>query len=240
MGMLSSHAETSNYWLRPRKVNDLYGMRYALLLLNTVLGDGMSSKLFQSVRESLGLVYTIYSSPEFLINAGVFAIGFATEPKDMGKAVKEINKQVKLLKKDGLSRSEMEFAKANLRGSILLGLESTNTRMANLSRQLMYGKHGESIYGTRGGPFLPASWGTSTRRGNTIYLHVLNWSGDKLALPAIPARVVKASVLGGGTAHVAQSAHGIEVSVPAAARDGMDTVVALQLDSPAAALKTVR
>jgi predicted Zn-dependent peptidase len=119
--------------------------RYALLLLNTVLGDGMSSKLFQSVRESLGLVYTIYSSPEFLINAGVFAIGFATEPKDMGKAVKEINKQVKLLKKDGLSRSEMEFAKANLRGSILLGLESTNTRMANLSRQLMYGKHGESI-----------------------------------------------------------------------------------------------
>jgi predicted Zn-dependent peptidase len=110
--------------------------RYALLLLNTVLGDGMSSKLFQSVRESLGLVYTIYSSPEFLINAGVFAIGFATEPKDMGKATKEINKQIKALQKTGLSRSEMDFAKANLRGSILLGLESSNTRMANLSRQL--------------------------------------------------------------------------------------------------------
>jgi predicted Zn-dependent peptidase len=119
--------------------------RYALLLLNTVLGDGMSSKLFQSVRESLGLVYTIYSSPEFLINAGVYAIGFATEPKDIGKAVKEINKQITLLKKHGLSKDEMEFAKANLRGSILLGLESTNTRMANLSRQLMYGKEGETI-----------------------------------------------------------------------------------------------
>lgn len=119
--------------------------RYALLLLNTVLGDGMSSKLFQSVRESLGLVYTIYSSPEFLINAGVFAIGFATEPKDMGKATREINKQIKALQKTGLSRSEMDFAKANLRGSILLGLESSNTRMANLSRQLLYGKAGESI-----------------------------------------------------------------------------------------------
>jgi predicted Zn-dependent peptidase len=119
--------------------------RYALLLLNTVLGDGMSSKLFQSVREALGLVYTIYSSPEFLINAGVFAIGFATEPKDIGKAAKEINKQLKALRKDGLSRAEMDFAKANLRGSILLGLESTNTRMANLSRQLLYGKAGESI-----------------------------------------------------------------------------------------------
>jgi alpha-L-fucosidase len=102
------------------------------------------------------------------------------------------------------------------------------------------GKHGESIYGTRGGPFLPGSWGASTRRGNTIYLHVLNWSGDKLALPAIPARVARASVLGGGTARVVQSAQGIEVAVPAATRDAMDTVVALQLDSPAGALKPVR
>ncbi len=119
--------------------------RYALLLLNTILGDGMSSKLFQSVREALGLVYTIYSSPDFMINAGVYAIGFATEPKDMGKAVKEINKQLGLLKKHGLTRDEMDFAKANLRGSILLGLESSNTRMANLSRQMMYGEKGESI-----------------------------------------------------------------------------------------------
>ncbi len=119
--------------------------RYALLLLNTILGDGMSSKLFQSVRESLGLVYTIYSSPEFLINAGIYAIGFATEPKDINKAVKEICRQLTLLKKHGLKKDEMDFAKNNLRGSILLGLESTNTRMANISRQLMYGHKGETI-----------------------------------------------------------------------------------------------
>jgi predicted Zn-dependent peptidase len=119
--------------------------RYALLLLNTILGDGMSSKLFQSVRESLGLVYTIYSSPEFLINAGIYAIGFATEPKDINKAVREISRQLTLLKKHGLKKDEMDFAKANLRGSILLGLESTNTRMANISRQLMYGHKGETI-----------------------------------------------------------------------------------------------
>ena len=55
-----------------------------------------------------------------------------------------------------------------------------------------------------------------------------------------PARVVRASVLGGGTAKVGQSARGIEIAVPAAARDDMDTVVALQLDSPAAALAPVR
>jgi predicted Zn-dependent peptidase len=119
--------------------------RFALLLLNCVLGDGMSSKLFQSVREKLGLVYNIYSNPEFLINAGSFAIGFATEPKDLPKAVKEINKQVRELKKGGLKASELEFAKRNIQGGILLGLESTSTRMATLSRQVMYGSAEETV-----------------------------------------------------------------------------------------------
>lgn len=119
--------------------------RYALLLLNCVLGDGMSSKLFQSVREKLGLVYNIYSNPEFLINAGVFAVGFATEPKDLPRAVKEVNKQISLLKKSGLKASELEFAKRNIQGGILLGLESTSTRMATLSRQVMYGSAEETV-----------------------------------------------------------------------------------------------
>jgi predicted Zn-dependent peptidase len=143
--------------LEPRSVNQVTAVlggpsydwnhpnRYALLLLNCVLGDGMSSKLFQSVREALGLVYNIYSNPEFLINAGVFAIGFATEPKDLPRALKEINRQVGLLRKGGLKPSELEFAKANIRGGILLGLESTSTRMATLSRQLMYGRTEETV-----------------------------------------------------------------------------------------------
>jgi alpha-L-fucosidase len=102
------------------------------------------------------------------------------------------------------------------------------------------GKYGESIYDTRGGPFLPGTWGASTHRGKTIYVHVLNWTGDKLALPAIPARVVRASVLGGGAAKVEQSARGIELTVPPSARNDIDTVVALQLDSPAEAIAPVR
>ncbi|WP_322403332.1 alpha-L-fucosidase [Massilia luteola] len=102
------------------------------------------------------------------------------------------------------------------------------------------GKHGDSIYGTRGGPFLPGSWGASTYRGNTIYVHVLHWNGATLTLPAIPARVVRASVLGGGAASVAQSARGVEIAVAPDARDDMDTVVALQLASPAAAIAPVR
>ena len=102
------------------------------------------------------------------------------------------------------------------------------------------GKYGESIYDTRGGPFLPGAWGASTHRGKTVYVHVLNWTGDRLALPALPARVVRASVLGGGAAKVEQSTRGIELTVPLAARNDIDTVVALQLDSPAEALAPVR
>lgn len=102
------------------------------------------------------------------------------------------------------------------------------------------GKHGSSIYATRGGPFLPGAYGVSTHRDQTIFVHVLNWPADKLVLPAIAARVTGASVLTGGEVRFTQGEHGIELSVPASARDGIDTVIALQLDSPAAAIKPVK
>ncbi|KQV90227.1 hypothetical protein ASD15_23170 [Massilia sp. Root351] len=102
------------------------------------------------------------------------------------------------------------------------------------------GKHGESIYETRGGPFLPAEYGASTHRGKTVYVHVLSWPKDKLALPPIPAKIVGASVLGGGKAVLTQTGRGIELSVPPAARSDIDTVIALELDSPAEAIVPVR
>jgi len=101
------------------------------------------------------------------------------------------------------------------------------------------GKYGESIYDTRGGPFLPAQYGASTHRGNTIYVHVLDWPKGKLMLPSIPAKIVRASVLGGAAAAFSQTANGIELSVPAAARSDMDTVIALELDSPASTIRPV-
>jgi alpha-L-fucosidase len=102
------------------------------------------------------------------------------------------------------------------------------------------GKHGESIYGTRGGPYLPGEFGVSTRSGNTIYLHVLKWPGEKLSLPAIPAKVVRATVVGGGAVEVSQSASALTVAVPEGARDPIDTVIALQLDAPASSLALVK
>jgi len=111
-------------------------------------------------------------------------------------------------------------------------------------------KHGESIYGTRGGPFVAPDmgkrqfghdrtrfqmpgggwWGGSTRNGNIIYLHILRWPADTITLPPIKPRIVKHNVLTGGEATLKQTDTGIEVSVPVARRDALDTIVKLELD----------
>jgi len=119
--------------------------RLALILLNLVLGDGMSSRLFQSVREERGLVYSIYSNTEFMVGCGVFSIGLATEAGDLPKALAAISGELKRLKKEGLSAKELKEAKRNLRGSVLLGLESTNNRMGSLARQIFYGQGLEEV-----------------------------------------------------------------------------------------------
>ncbi len=95
-------------------------------------------------------------------------------------------------------------------------------------------RHGESIYGTRGGPFLPGAYGVSTHRDRTIYLHVFNWPGDTLRLPAIKPKVLRVSV---GT--VTQTEQGIEITVAPSQRDEIDTVVALELDQPADVVSSV-
>ena len=94
-------------------------------------------------------------------------------------------------------------------------------------------EYGGSIYGTRGGPFKPGSYGVSTRKGKIIYLHLLDSPDDLLRLPAIPARVLRARVLSGGKAQVHQSDAGIEITLSKSAQQPLDTVVALELDRPA-------
>jgi alpha-L-fucosidase len=100
-------------------------------------------------------------------------------------------------------------------------------------------KYGETIYETRGGPFKPGPWGASTRKGNDIYLHILQWRGDSAKLAPIPAKIVKSSVLTGGFVQVIQTDEYIEVKVPPADRDEIDTIVALTLDKPASEIKAI-
>ncbi len=94
-------------------------------------------------------------------------------------------------------------------------------------------QYGESILGTRGGPFKPGGYGASTRKGNTIYLHIREWDQESLRLPPIAARVVSSRVVTGGTVAVKQSANGLDISVPAGDRQPLDTIVALELDGDA-------
>jgi alpha-L-fucosidase len=102
------------------------------------------------------------------------------------------------------------------------------------------GKYGESIYSTRGGPFLPGDWGASTHRGKTIYVHVLKWPAGKFDLPKIPAKIVRATVLTGGDASFSQNENGIEISVADSARSDTDTIIALELDSSTDAIQPVK
>ncbi len=119
--------------------------RFPLLLLHCALGDGMSSRLFQNLREEHGLVYSIFSSPEFMAREGLFSIGFATDPRHVEKAVQEIGRELTLLRDKGLSATELRRAKENVKGGILLGLESTGSRMAALARRLLTGRPDETL-----------------------------------------------------------------------------------------------
>ncbi|MDB6112150.1 MAG: Alpha-L-fucosidase [Pedosphaera sp.] len=94
-------------------------------------------------------------------------------------------------------------------------------------------KNGESIYGTRGGPWKPTNTMASTRNGNTIYLHILRWKGDVIELTDIARKIKSASLLGGGTAKVRRKNGKLYVSVPRRARDAIDTIVELKLDGSA-------
>jgi alpha-L-fucosidase len=131
-------------------------------------------------------------------------------------------------------------------GNVLLNAGPTPTgeiapEQANRLREMgaWLARNGESIYGTRGGPFKPGEYGVSTRRANTIYLHVCDWTEGVIKLPAIPRKVIASRVLSGGKAEVRQTAKGLEVSVPENDRQSLDTVVALELDGSALGLPAV-
>ncbi len=112
--------------------------RYVTLILNTVLGGGMSSRLFQTIREERGMVYSIYSDLNPYRDTGTLCIYAGTS---VGKALEVVDLillELRKMKEAPLSDEELTRAKDQLKGNILMGLESSNSRMANLARQEMY------------------------------------------------------------------------------------------------------
>ncbi len=116
--------------------------RYAALLLTNILGGGMSSRLFQNIREKLGLAYNVYSYIDFFEDTGVFGIYLGTHRKNTVRVIDLVLKEIKKMKRNSLSRQELANAKYQLKGSLMLSLENTSNRMNRLARQeLLLGEY---------------------------------------------------------------------------------------------------
>ena len=112
--------------------------RYALFLLNDVVGGSMSSRLFQEVREREGLVYAIHSGVQAYVDTGILYIYAATDEKNFSKVLKSTLKVIRELKKTGVTEEELRRAKDHLKGSLMLSLESTSSRMNRLAKHEMH------------------------------------------------------------------------------------------------------
>jgi alpha-L-fucosidase len=98
--------------------------------------------------------------------------------------------------------------------------------------------YGQSIYATRGGPYLPGDFGVSTFHDKTVYLHILHATGKTLSLPALPAKILSCSSLTGGDANCTQTGTSVEVTL-SGNPDTVDTIVALTLASPATGINPI-
>src|SRR5512146_799850 len=112
--------------------------RYGSYILNTVLGGGMSSRLFQNVRERQGLVYAIYSDLNPYRDTGCLSIYAGTSRESAPKVVQSVVAEFRDLKGREVSPDELRRAKDQLKGGLMLNLESSTARMSNLARQEMY------------------------------------------------------------------------------------------------------
>ncbi|MCG3116332.1 MAG: insulinase family protein [Candidatus Manganitrophus sp. SA1] len=116
--------------------------RYALYVLNTILGGSVSSRLFQEVRERRGLAYSIYSYPSSYQDGGLFTVYAGTGAKNAPKVIVLILKEFKRLKEKGVDPVELEKAKNHIKGSLMLSMESTSSRMSKLAKdELYFGRH---------------------------------------------------------------------------------------------------
>ena len=112
--------------------------RYAASLLNIILGGGMSSRLFQNIRERQGLAYAIGSDLSPYTDSGVLSVYAGTSRESAEKLIVSVIEEFRLIQGEAVGAEELRRAKDHLKGSMMLSLESTSARMSNLARQAMY------------------------------------------------------------------------------------------------------
>jgi len=111
--------------------------RFRLYLLNTILGSGMSSRLFQKIREKRGLVYSVYSYLNLYHDAGAMVVYAGTTGENFKKVIELVMKEFAAISKN-ITDDELREAKSHLKGSLLLGLEGSESRMAKLAKDELY------------------------------------------------------------------------------------------------------
>jgi predicted Zn-dependent peptidase len=107
---------------------------YSLLAINNILGGGMSSRLFQKIREKKGLVYSIYSYPSAYKDTGLFTVYAGMNPIHIGTVIELIIDEIRLLLNKGINKEELRKSKEQLKGNYILGLESTSSRMNSIGK----------------------------------------------------------------------------------------------------------
>ncbi|MGH7231625.1 MAG: M16 family metallopeptidase [Nitrospiraceae bacterium] len=116
--------------------------RYGVFALNSLLGGSVSSRLFQEIREKRGLAYSIYSFASSYSDAGTVTVYAATRPREASRVVDLICREIRQLRHRGVERKELERTKKHMKGSLMLSLESTQSRMSKLAKdELFLGRH---------------------------------------------------------------------------------------------------
>jgi predicted Zn-dependent peptidase len=114
--------------------------RYALALLSNAFGGGMSSRLFQRVREELGLAYSVFGYQSFYADAGVSGIYVGTRPEWADRAEEVVEEELRRLVAEGITQEELDDVKGQVKGQIVLSLESSSSRLHRLAGTELYGE----------------------------------------------------------------------------------------------------
>lgn len=130
--------EQSHICLGTNSFQQDHADRYTSYVLNTLLGGSMSSRLFQNVREKRGLAYAVFSGMSAYRDAGQFTIYAGCANEAVGEVIDLVVEELRTLKRTPVPAAELQRAKDHLKGSLMLGLENTASRMSHVARQEMY------------------------------------------------------------------------------------------------------
>ena len=154
-GPMQTTKSTSKEYLRPIQQAHIclgtlaysikHRHRYPLVVLNALLGEGMSSRLYQTIRERYGYAYSVYSFVTLLSDTGIFGGYIGTDRKNIERALELFHAELEKLRKRPLSKAELGRTKSQIKGSMMLGLENMSSRMMRLGSSELYFEEYQSL-----------------------------------------------------------------------------------------------